>query len=58
MEQFDNQPVTKALRERALNQQFTNDGFILVGDDTTTTTVDGKQISLRETKGGMFNSHF
>ena len=44
LEQFDNQPVTKALRERALNQQFTKDGFLTVGDQGE------KQVSLRESK--------
>lgn len=42
---FDNQQVTKALRERALNQQFTNDGFIVMDDDfndDTTTSHESK----------------
>jgi hypothetical protein len=46
LEQFDNQPVTKALRERALNQQFTNDGFLTTGEGSE------KQASMRETKNG------
>ena len=46
LEQFDNQPVTKALRERALNQQFTSDGF-LASDEG-----DDKSVSMRESKSG------
>ena len=56
LEQFDNQPVTKALRERALNQQFTNDGFILMGDgssDGTGGTGGTGGTTLRESKSGI-----